>query len=176
MMHIEGHPSRIREIQIIRRKRQGIVLAGFVLLCLAIGGVGGWLTVDGVATWYQMIAKPSWRPPDWVFGPVWTALYIMMGCAGWLIWRGDNSPGRRPALVAWFAQLALNFFWSPLFFGFHTVGLALIDIYLLWLLIGRFFFTAWSLSRPAAFLFSVYWVWVTYATALNLAIWLMNRS
>jgi benzodiazapine receptor len=173
---MEGHPSRIREIQIVRRKRQGVVLAGFVLLCLTTGGIGAWVTVPGVATWYPMIAKPSWTPPDWIFGPVWTALYLMMGCAGWLIWRDDNTAGRRAALTAWFAQLALNLVWSPLFFGFHAVGLALIDIYLLWLLIARFFFTAWSLSRTAALLFLAYWVWVTYATALNLAIWLMNRS
>jgi translocator protein len=176
MIHTQARSSQIREIQNVRRKRQGRILVGFVLLCLALGGAGGWLTASGVATWYPRVVKPSWTPPDWLFGPVWTTLYIMIGCAGWLVWRSCDAPGRRVALVAWVAQLVLNFIWSPLFFGFHAVGLALIDIYLLWLLIGRFFFTAWFLSRPAAFLFLPYWVWVSFATALNLAIWLMNRD
>jgi benzodiazapine receptor len=156
--------------------RQGVFLTGFIVLCLAAGGVGAFLTAPAVSTWYRLITKPSWTPPDWVFGPVWTTLYIMMGCAGWLIWRSEDSPRRRPALLIWALQLALNFLWSPLFFGFHAVGLALIDIYLLWLLIGRFLVTVWTLSRPAAFLFMPYWAWVTYATALNLGIWILNRT
>ncbi len=160
----------------LRNVRQCAVLAGFIVLCLAGGVVGAFLTAPAISTWYRQIAKPSWTPPDWVFGPVWITLYIMMGCAGWLTWGSEHSPGRRPALVIWTVQLALNFLWSPLFFSFHSVGLALIDIYLLWLLVGRFLVTAWSFSRLAAWLFVPYWAWVTYATALNLAIWILNRS
>ncbi len=165
----------MQQTSALRSVRQGVLLTVFIVLCLAAGGVGAFLTGPAVSTWYRLIHKPSWTPPDWLFGPVWTVLYIMMGCAGWLTWRSEDGPRRRPGLWIWGLQLAVNFLWSPLFFGLHAVGLALIDIYLLWLLIGRFIVTVWTLSRPAALLFMPYWAWVTYAAALNLGIWILNR-
>jgi translocator protein len=158
------------------RLRQAVFLAGFLVLCLAAGGLGALLTAPAIPSWYASIARPSWTPPNRVFGPVWTALYVMMAFAGWLVWRSKDVPRRRPALVVWVVQLALNALWSPLFFGLHAVGPALVDIYLLWLFIGRFIITAWVLSRPAAILFMPYWAWVTFASALNLAIWIMNGA
>jgi translocator protein len=156
--------------------RQVAFLAGFIVLCLAAGGAGAILTAPAIPSWYASIFKPSWTPPNWVFGPVWTTLYVMMAVAGWLVWRSKDAPRRRPALVVWAVQLALNALWPPLFFGVHAIGIALIDIYLLWLFIGRFLITSWPLSRPAAILFLPYWAWVSFASALNLAIWIMNGA
>ncbi len=164
----------MRLIEMPGRLRQTVFLAGFILLCLAAGGAGAILTAPAIPSWYATISKPAWTPPNWIFRPVWTALYIMMGFSGWLVWRNKGAPRCKSTLVVWFVQLALNVLWSPLFFGLKAVGIALIDIYLLWLFIGRFLITSWGVSRPAAILFMPYWAWVSYASALNLAIWVMN--
>ena len=98
---------------------QWLVLAAFIVLCLAVAGVAGWATSQSVATWYLTLNRPSWTPPNWLFAPVWTTLYIMMAVAAWRIWRsGGGFTGRAwPALVMFFVQLALNFAWSFAFFG-----------------------------------------------------------
>ena len=151
-----------------------LALFGFVVLCLAVAGVAGWLTRPEIGGWYASIRKPTWNPPSWVFGPVWTTLYVMMAVAGWLVWQVEPGSRRSLALSLFGIQLALNFIWSPLFFKLHQPGWAALEIVLLWLAIGGFTVVAWGVARAAAFLFIPYWAWVTFATALNFAIWMLN--
>ncbi len=121
--------------------------------------------------WYRALAKPSWNPPNWVFGPVWTVLYVMIAVAGWLAWR----EGAYKALGFWGGQLILNALWSWAFFGQKMIGVALIDILLLLIAIVGFIATVWNRSRTAGLLFLPYLAWVSFATALNTAIFLLNR-
>jgi len=107
-------------------RHQWLVLAGFVLLCLAVGSIGGFATQHSIDTWYATLNKPSWNPPNWVFAPVWTLLYIMMGTAAWLVWKTRDRIG--PAMVLFFAQLAFNLLWSLVFFGLRSPGLALVEV------------------------------------------------
>lgn len=125
--------------------------------------------------WYEALAKPSWTPPDWLFGPVWTVLYIAIAVAGWLVWRGASRQVSA-ALVLWVVQLGLNTAWSWLFFGLHRTGLALVDIALLLLVIVAFLFAAWPIRRAASWLFVPYALWVGYAASLNLFIWHFNPT
>jgi benzodiazapine receptor len=124
--------------------------------------------------YYARLRKPSWAPPGWVFGPVWTLLYALMGVAAWLVARDGSSTSRTPLLL-WIAQLGLNATWTPVFFGLRAPGLALVNIVLLWLAIlatvGAFF----SRRRAAGLLLLPYLTWVSFATALNYAIWRRNR-
>jgi tryptophan-rich sensory protein len=122
--------------------------------------------------WYQQLSKPSWNPPNWVFGPVWSALYLAIAVAGWLVWR---RMGRMViALHFWLAQLVLNWMWSFFFFGLHRPDLAFIDITLLLLAIVGFIGTARKPSVGAALLFVPYAAWVGFAGVLNFVIWQMN--
>lgn len=148
-------------------------LAGFVALTLVVGAIGARATLPEIPGWYAQLAKPSFTPPNWVFGPVWTTLYIAMAVAAWLVWR---TPGkaRTPALALWGVQLALNLVWSLLFFGEHRIGLALVDIVVLLLAIVTTILAFTRLSSVAALLLVPYLAWVGYATALNFAIWRLN--
>lgn len=121
--------------------------------------------------WYRALAKPVWTPPNAVFGPVWTVLYIMIAIAGWLIWQTGD---RARVLPVWGIGLLLNALWSWLFFGRHLIGLALMDIVLIWTFIVAFIVLAWPRSRVASFLFMPYLAWVSLATALNFSIWRLN--
>jgi tryptophan-rich sensory protein len=125
--------------------------------------------------WYAALAKPTWNPPNWVFAPVWSVLYVAIAVAGWLYWRNASS-GAVLALSLWGAQLVLNASWSWLFFGLHSPALALVDISLLLVAIAFFIVLAHPISTAAAWLFVPYGVWVSFATALNVAIWHLNRS
>ena len=104
-------------------RHQWLVLAGFILLCLAVGSIGGFATQSSIETWYSTLNKPSWNPPNWVFAPVWTLLYIMMGIAAWLVWRTKDRIG--PAMLLFFAQLGFNLLWTLVFFGLRSPGWAL---------------------------------------------------
>jgi translocator protein len=139
-----------------------------VVIAAAIGALG----VQGTAAEYQQLRQPGWAPPSWLFGPVWTVLYASIALAGWLAWQrvGFGVP-----LVVYTAQLVLNAIWTPLFFGAGQYGLAFGDIVVLWLLIGATVLLFWRVSRAAAVLLLPYWAWVTFAAALNLSIWLLNR-
>ena len=152
--------------------RKGGMLALFIGVCLGGGGLGSLATTAAIPTWYAGLAKPAWTPPNAVFGPVWTALYVMIGIAGWV----TSRRSRKDLLILWFLQLALNFAWTPLFFGAHEIGWGLLDIFVMWLLIGWFIAASWRPAKPAAILFLPYWAWVSYATALNYAIWTLSRS
>jgi translocator protein len=151
--------------------RQWLVLAGFIALCLGVGVLAGLVTAPAVAEWYPTLVKPSWRPPNWLFAPAWTVLYIMMAVAAWLVWKAGNA---KSALLLWGGQLALNFAWSFLFFGARSPGLGLIDIIAMWIAIASTIFAFSFKSRLAAFLMVPYLCWVSFALALNLAIFMMN--
>lgn len=122
--------------------------------------------------WYFALARPVWTPPPWLFGPVWTLLYLMMAVAAWMVWKRAGTT--RP-LEWWAVQLMLNAAWSPLFFGLHRLGLAVIVIAALWLAIAATIRAFAAVDRRAAWLLVPYLAWVSYASALNVAIWQMNR-
>lgn len=121
--------------------------------------------------WYKSLDKPSWTPPDWLFGPVWSVLYLMMAVAGWLVWTGL---GMSAALVLWGLQLVLNGMWSWLFFGRRRMDLAFVDVDFLWLSIAGFILVVATSIPVAALLFAPYLLWVTIASALNLSVWRRN--
>lgn len=150
----------------------GLVL--FVALCLLVSALGAAVTATSVGSWYQTLEKPLFNPPDWVFAPVWTALYLMMAVAGWRVWRESGPGPRRAALAAFGVQLALNLAWSFLFFGFQRIGLALVEIVVLLVAILATAVLFWRVDRWAGALFVPYALWVGYATALNAALWLLN--
>ena len=149
-------------------------LAGLLALPLASGALGSLATMSEVRGWYTTLAKPGFNPPSWVFGPVWTTLYILMALSIWLVWR-SSAPEARATKFAWFAMLALNAAWSPLFFGLHRPDLALIDIALYLMALAALTRLLWGQSRLAAWLQAPHLAWVAYAGALNASIWWMNR-
>ena len=150
---------------------------GFALippfLAAAIGGVA---TGNAIPTWYSTLEKPAWNPPDWIFGPVWTVLYIMMGVASWQIWRlGTEKQDVRDALGLYGAQLVLNTAWSLLFFGMRQIGLALGEIIALWALIAATANRFYRLKKSAGLLLVPYLLWVSFAALLNARIWQLNQ-
>jgi tryptophan-rich sensory protein len=157
--------------------RSVAVLVVAVSLPLAVGALGSFATFDAVRTWYPTLVRPSFAPPSWVFGPVWTALYLMMGLASWLVWReGFTRPEVRGALALYGIQLAFNLAWSWLFFGLRQPFAALLEIVALVVLIGVTAFRFAPLSRLAAALMLPYLAWVAFATVLNGGFWWLNRS
>jgi benzodiazapine receptor len=156
------------------RGRDLLALAGWLALCFAAAGAGSAATLPAIGGWYASIRKPSWTPPNGVFGPVWTTLYAMMAVSAWLVWREAGGRRRRAALGLFILQLALNLAWSILFFGLHRPGAAMADIVGLWLAIVATI-VAFRRARPLAGAILVpYLAWVSFASALNLAIWRMN--
>lgn len=151
--------------------RDWLILAAFTLGTLAIGLASG-LTAAQTADQYRDLEQPSWAPPSWLFGPVWTVLYLMVGLAGYLAWQ---KVGWSRPLALWGIQLALNLAWTPLFFGAGLRGLALVDLAALLVALVATILLFWRVSRPAAYLLLPYGVWVCFATALNASIWLLNR-
>ncbi|MEY3025903.1 MAG: hypothetical protein RLZZ238_800 [Planctomycetota bacterium] len=129
-----------------------------------------------VDAWYATIAKPSWNPPNWLFGPVWTTLYILIGVAAWRVWRTGAFRRDRVALAVFLAQWAMNFAWSGFFFGLRSPGLAAIEIICLLCLIAFTMRRFARHDRASAVLLVPYIAWVAFATALNLALWWMNRG
>jgi benzodiazapine receptor len=153
-------------------ENQWLMLVGFVVASFAAAALGGVVTGGSVRDWYPTLVKPAWNPPSWIFGPVWTVLYLAMAVAAWLVWRRVGWGG---ALV-WFAvQLALNATWSPVFFGMHRIGLALVNIVLLWLAIAGTTVAFWRVTPVAGWLFVPYLAWVSFATVLNFTLWRLNR-
>lgn len=156
------------------RMRQAAWLLGLVAICFAAAGAGGVVTSVSVGEWYQTLKKPSWTPPDWLFGPVWTTLYMMMAVAAWLVWRRGGWSAARAPLSLFALQLGLNVGWSAIFFGFRSPGLAFTEILILWLAIAATTVSFLGRSILAALLFVPYLAWTTFAAFLNLAIWRMN--
>jgi tryptophan-rich sensory protein len=145
-------------------------------ICLGVGALGSlFATGTDLSHWYVQLNKPSFNPPNWVFGPVWTVLYVLMGVAAFLVWR--RGLGRRDVrLGLWLfaVQLGLNFVWTPLFFGCHRIGTAFVDLVLLWLAILAVITTFHRVSMPAAICLYPYLGWVSFATSLNGSLWRLN--
>lgn len=157
-----------------QRHRDIAGLLAFLVICLGISVAGGAATASSVGTWYQTLQKPSFNPPNWLFAPVWTALYIMIAVAGWRVWRAHGLRGARAAMALFAVQLALNLAWSFLFFGYRMIGAALIEIILLLMAILVTTVLFWKRDRLAGMLFVPYAGWVAFATILNFALWRLN--
>jgi len=153
-------------------KHSWLVLALLIVLCFAVAGLGGLATTPNIPTWYAGLEKPSWTPPGWLFGPVWSVLYLSMAVAAWLVWRKGNAV---VPMVFFGVQLAFNAAWSWLFFGLRNPGLGFVDIVLLWAAIVCTAIVFWRRSVVAGLLFVPYLAWVSFAAVLNLAIWRLNE-
>jgi len=149
-------------------------LAGWIVLCFAVAGVSSVWTVSEVAGWYRTLARPSFAPPDWLFGPVWSLLYLLMALAAWRVWSMPASDARTAGLVLFLVQLALNFGWSLLFFRQHAIGAALIEVAVLWVAILATILAFRVVSPAASWLLAPYLAWVSFATVLNGAFWRLN--
>jgi tryptophan-rich sensory protein len=149
-------------------RMSALVLFGWLLLCFGAAAIGGFFPPGA---WYASLDKPSWNPPSWIFGPVWTLLYILMAVAAWLVWRERGWTG---VLLLFLLQLALNAAWSPLFFGLKRPLWGLVDIVALWLAIGATVIGFARVRPLAALLLAPYWAWVTFAAVLNFELWRRN--
>jgi len=147
-----------------------------IVICQGAGFLGSLATTPSIGTWYKTLAKPSFSPPNAVFGPVWITLYLMMAVALFLVWkRGAGAAGVKSALVLFFVQLALNTLWSVLFFGLHQPMWAFFEIVALWIFILLTLIAFWRISLPAGLLLVPYLLWVSFASVLNFALWRLNR-
>ncbi|MFN3159119.1 MAG: TspO/MBR family protein [Rubinisphaera brasiliensis] len=151
-----------------------IGLVVFIAVCLAAGGLGAIATTPEIDGWYRTIEKPTWTPPGYLFGPVWTTLYIMMAIAAWLIWRKAGTKAAAFPLTLFGVQLMLNVAWSWIFFGLHQPGWAVADIILLWFAITATTVVFFQKKRAAGLLMVPYLAWVSFAGVLNFAIWQLN--
>lgn len=146
-----------------------------IFICLTIGGVSGYFTAVEIPTWYATLNKPSFNPPNWIFAPVWTTLYILMAISFWLIWKNNiDASIKNRAMLFFVIQLILNFFWSIIFFHFHLLGVAFIEIILMWLFILFSIISFYPISKIAGYLLIPYLCWVSFASVLNFAIWKLN--
>ena len=153
-------------------RRLALGLVGWLVVCFLPASLGAAFFRPG--EWYVALKKPAWNPPPWIFGPVWTALYTMMAVAAWLVWKRGGFAARRGPLALFLAQLVLNAAWTPLFFGLHQPGFACAEIVSLWLAIAATLAAFRPLSRAAAWLLAPYLAWVSFAAALNFALWRLN--
>jgi translocator protein len=150
-----------------------------IVICIAIplviGGLSGFATTGAIDTWYAQLNKPSFNPPNYLFGPVWTILYILMGISLFLVWKSPSGNERNMALTIFVIQMVLNFAWTFLFFYFHRPGLALIEIIILWIAILLMIIAFYRIDKIASLLQIPYILWVSFASVLNGAIWFLNR-
>jgi tryptophan-rich sensory protein len=151
-----------------------IKLAFSLLLPLSVGAVAGMFTSQAVPTWYATLNRPSLNPPNWVFGPVWTTLYILLGISFFLIWKENSSKKRNLAILVFSVQMLLNFVWSFLFFYFNLIGVALLEIILLWTSIAAMIYLFYKIKPFAAYLNIPYLLWVSFATILNAGYYFLN--
>jgi translocator protein len=164
-----NNPERME----IRLGVQIVSLLGWVGLCFLTAWIGSRFMPG---EWYLQLQKPTWTPPGYLFGPVWSLLYLTMGVAAWLVWKRAGFAGARIALTLFIAQLALNGMWSWIFFGLHKPGIAFAEILVLWGMILGTLIAFWQKSPPAGILLTPYLIWVSFAAALNFAIWQMNKG
>jgi translocator protein len=150
-------------------------LCSSVLVCLAVGFAGSFFTNSSIGSWYVTLKKPFFNPPSWIFAPVWTMLYVLMGVSAFIIWRkGLDKERVRHALFAFIVQLTLNALWSPVFFGMKSTLAGLGVIIFLWMAISTTIFLFYRISKLASFLLLPYILWVSFATVLNAAIFALN--
>jgi len=152
-------------------KRAYLGLVIWLLVCFAAPALGAWAQPG---EWYASLNKPSWNPPGWIFGPVWTFLYALMAVAAWSVWRRGGWRAQRLPLSLFLTQLTLNALWTPLFFGVHRPDLALVDILLLWLAIVATIVAFGRTNAVAACLLAPYLAWVSFAAFLNFTLWQLN--
>lgn len=155
----------------MKKSKQIIGLLVWIVVC-SLAGIFGAQFEPG--TWYAMLQKPAWTPPNWVFPVVWPILYIMMGIAAWLMWKMKDISLSSTEFTWFFVQLILNALWSWIFFGMNLIATGLAEILLLWIAILFTIFLFWSRNRIAGLLLVPYLLWVSYASALNFAIWQLN--
>lgn len=145
-----------------------------LIIPLSVGAVAGMFTSQAVPTWYASLNRPSFSPPNWVFGPVWTSLYILLGISFFLIWKESSSPKRNLAIKIFAIQMLLNFAWSFIFFYFNMIGIALIEIILLWFSIVAMIYLFYKIKPLAAYLNIPYLLWVSFASILNVGYYFLN--
>jgi len=146
-----------------------------IIVCECAGLIGSIFTMGAIPTWYATLQKPAFTPPNWLFAPVWSTLYLLMGIAAFLIWRkGLDIQQVRIALIIFLIQLVLNILWSVVFFGLEAPLYGLIEIVILWIAILITILRFWKISLVAAWLLVPYILWVSVATALNASIWVLN--
>ncbi|MFH1248926.1 MAG: TspO/MBR family protein [archaeon] len=157
------------------RFRKSITITFFMLICLLAGFIGSIFTTPAIPTWYAPINKPSFNPPNWIFAPVWTVLFLIMGVSLFLVWeKGWKNKRVKAAIFVFSIQLILNVLWSIVFFGLKNPFLAFIDIIALWIFILMSMIFFYRVSKQASLLLIPYILWVSFASALNLAIVLLN--
>ena len=156
-------------------RRQALGLAGWLVASFVTGGIGA-IASASAASFYGQLSQPSWAPPAWLFGPVWSVLYVLMGIAAWLVWREYGFSGASTALKLFVAQLFANALWTWIFFVWHQGALSLAEIVALWLLIASTILAFWRLHRLAALLLVPYLAWVGFATALTASLWRLNPA
>jgi len=147
-------------------------LIGWLLICFSASATAVFVSTHG---WYVQIHKPSWNPPSWLFGPVWSTLYAMMAIAAWLVYREGGFKTQARPLYLFLTQLALNALWTPLFFGLHLLGIAFIEIIILWGFILMTIISFWKVKPVSALLLIPYIVWVSFAATLSGTIWWLNH-
>ena len=157
------------------KKSENLKLVVSILIPLIAGFIGSIATISSIPTWYFTLAKPAWAPPNWIFGPIWTALFILMGIALFLVWR--EGIGRRDVKIAvsiFGVQLVLNVLWSVIFFGLHSILGGLIEIVFLWTSIIITIITFYRVSKAGGMLLLPYIIWVTIASYLTYTVYLLN--
>lgn len=150
--------------------------AAFIAISLLPGLASAGVTRQATEGWYRRICKPRWNPPPWLFGPVWTVLYLLIAAAGHLLWRRRTERGAKAALALWGAQMTLNHAWSPIFFGRRRIGLAAFEVTAMWAAIVACIAASRRVSRLASMLLLPYLAWVSFAAALNIRVWALNRG
>lgn len=150
------------------------ILIVSILLCLVAGLAGSIFTISAIPTWYAALIKPPFSPPNYIFGPVWTTLYILMGISLYIIW-SSNAKSKKNAIIIFIVQLVLNAVWSIIFFGLKNPGLAFIELIALWISIFIIILLFRKISKAASYLLYPYIAWVTFAGVLNFSIWMLNR-
>jgi tryptophan-rich sensory protein len=153
-----------------------IQVAALMLSILLVTAAASFGALFSPGEWYAGLVKPAFNPPNWVFGPVWTLLYAMMAVSAWLVWRGRAAAPVGLALAVYGVQLVLNALWSWLFFGVHALGVAFVEIVLLWLAIAATAVLFWRVNRLAGALFIPYLAWVGFAAILNFSLWRLNTG
>jgi tryptophan-rich sensory protein len=165
MLHSDASPPE---------RRSFVVLLAFVAVCLGVSSIGAAITYSSIDTWYPSLAKPAFTPPDWVFAPVWTALYLMMAVAAWRIWSHGGRPEVNLALACFGVQLTLNLLWTVLFFGLRSPAAALVEIIVLLVAIGVTVIAFYRVDRVAGWLLVPYLAWTAFAAVLVHGIWRLN--
>ncbi len=172
---MDGPPLRKAEAD-VPVARSPLILLVLLALCLGVSAIGGAITATSVETWYPTLNKPSFTPPNWVFAPVWTTLYVMMAVAAWRVWGQRRRAAVRPAFVWFGVQLVLNLVWTALFFGLRNLDAALAEILLLLVVVAITTVVFFRIDRVAGCLFIPYLGWTAFGAWLMLQIWQLNRG